>query len=167
MRPLLFTSDWDQPFFGSSRLGGGGGVGGLSRFNTGNNLRRPVHFEVRETDKEVVVQAETPGYHRDSLSVDVEDGRLIIRGSEQKGEEGSEYFEREEFTQAFQIPPELEHSHMDATYKDGMLRITLQKPEPVAPKKKSVAIGDGGSGQQKHLPVGGSGGGNGGKKNGS
>lgn len=139
MRPLL--AEFSDPFFtrGAAGLlapGFGTSFGNLARRVAG----RPTSFNVRETDKEVVVEAEAPGYSKENLSVQIEDDMLIITGAEQKGKEEGDFFERQEFKQAFTLPMELRESEIKATYKDGILRVSLPKPESMQIEKKRVSI---------------------------
>lgn len=139
MRPLL-AAQFADPFFTRAMTG----FGPSAMAAMGARQRLPT-FDVRETEKEIIMEAETPGFKRENLSVAIEDDRITISGNEQHGKEpmGDEMgeFERRSFTQAFQLPMTLEEADVKATYQDGVLRIVLPKPEPTQPKK--IAIGEG------------------------
>lgn len=141
MRPLL-TGAFADPFFTRAMTGFGPSMAAMG---AGPRQRLPT-FNVRETDNEIIMEAETPGFKRENLSVAIDDDRITISGIEQQGKEpvgdddmGS--FERRSFTQAFQLPMTLKETDVKATYQDGVLRVVLPKPEPVEPKK--IAIGEG------------------------
>src|SRR6478672_3313672 len=70
-------------------------MGGLPAFsgmfgpNRGRGFTLTPHMDVRETDKEIVVEAELPGIDEKDLSLALQDGVLTIRG-EKKHEHDEE-----------------------------------------------------------------------------
>lgn len=141
MRPLL--AEFGEPVFTR------GGLWGPALNNLSRTIgRRPTNFDIRETERNIIIEAETPGYRRENLSVEVEGDRLIIKGEAQRGSKNGDksdaepdFYERQSFTQAFQIPPELKNGQIDATYQDGILRINMNKPAPAEPKRVNIEIG--------------------------
>eukprot|EP00123_Amoebidium_parasiticum_P017807 comp23994_c0_seq2/m.42674 comp23994_c0_seq2/g.42674 ORF comp23994_c0_seq2/g.42674 comp23994_c0_seq2/m.42674 type:complete len:200 (-) comp23994_c0_seq2:169-768(-) len=111
--------------------------------------RQPL-FHVRESDKDIVVEAETPGFKKENLAVELDGSRLIIRGLQEQRKaaeggaqgaqagEGEQFYDRREFQQSLELPPELTGAPITAHYEDGVLRVKLTKPEPV--KKSPVQI---------------------------
>jgi HSP20 family protein len=101
-------------------------------------------FDVSETDKELIVKAEIPGMDKKDINVTVSDGMLTIKGEKkhEKKEENQHYHRVERrfgaFSRTMKLPIEVETDKVDATYKDGVLSITLPKPEAVEPKKIEV-----------------------------
>ena len=97
-----------------------------------------VPVEIAETEKELLVTAEVPGFTEKDLEVRVEPNRLFITGKvyENKEEKGKKtlYTERN-FNQIFRyvdLPIAVNADKGTATVKDGMLKITLYKAQ--APK---------------------------------
>jgi HSP20 family protein len=122
----------------------------LSRTSEGDLLeefwgrRGPGQFspatDITEDDGHYVVSAELPGMKRSDISVDVHDGVLTIRGEKKsEREEKSEkrrYVERSfgSFSRAFTLPSDADESKVEASFKDGVLTVTLAKSETKKPR---------------------------------
>jgi HSP20 family protein len=95
----------------------------------------PVHLHLEETDEDIVVRAEVPGFTASDLEVNVEPRRLIITGkreSKQETKEGeSQYTEQcsDEILRTLELPSEVIAGKVSATLKDGVLNIQLPKAE--------------------------------------
>ena len=101
-------------------------------------------FDVSETDDEIIVKAEVPGMDKEDINITVSDGILTVKGErKQEKKEETEHFHCVEthygmFSRTLRLPAEVEADKVDATYKDGVLNITLPKPEAVEPKKIEI-----------------------------
>ena len=91
--------------------------------------------DITEDDRHYIVTAELPGMKRSDITVDVHDGVLSIRG-EKKSEreektEKRRYVERSfgSFSRAFTLPSDADESKVEASFKDGVLSVTLGKTE--------------------------------------
>ncbi len=89
--------------------------------------------DIIDRDAEVVVRAELPGVRKEDVEVSVADNTVTIRGRvqrEEKHEEG-EYFRAEtargEFTRTVMLPAEVDAEGAKATFRDGILELTLPK----------------------------------------
>lgn len=104
----------------------------------------PTSFDVFETEKELIVKAEVPGMDKKDININLSDGLLTISGEkkQEKEEENEKYHcvERSygKFTRTMRLPAEVETDKADATYKDGVLKVTLPKSEASKPKKIEV-----------------------------
>ncbi len=101
-------------------------------------------LDLSETAKEVIVKAELPGMDPKDIDVSVHGDVLSLRG-ERKKEEGErgENFHRIErsygsFARSITLPSEVDAAKVNATYKDGVLKITLPKTKAAARKKIEV-----------------------------
>jgi len=89
--------------------------------------------DVSETKEAVVVKAEIPGVEQKDINVSLQDQVLTIRGEKhQEKDEKHEKYHRVErswgiFTRAFRMPVAVAGDKVTATFKDGMLTITLPK----------------------------------------
>ncbi|MFP3909671.1 MAG: Hsp20/alpha crystallin family protein [Archaeoglobaceae archaeon] len=98
---------------------------------------------VDEADK-VKVVAELPGFKKEDIETAIEDSYLIIRAekTEETEEKEKDYIRRErrygEFRRRIQIPTDVNMEQISATYKNGVLEVTLPKAEPA--KKKRINI---------------------------
>ena len=101
-------------------------------------------FDLSETEKELIVKAEVPGMDKKDININLSDGLLTITGEKkhEKKEDSENYHHVErrygKFSRTLRLPVEVEAGKVDATYKDGVLNITLPKSEPVKPKKIEV-----------------------------
>lgn len=102
-------------------------------------------IDVSEDENELTVTAEVPGMERDDLEVTVDNGVLCLRGEKKEEEEVSEetdYHRVErrygQFERRMRLPNYVDADRIQATYEDGVLKLTLPKSE--AAKAKSVQI---------------------------
>jgi HSP20 family molecular chaperone IbpA len=102
----------------------------------------PVPLELSETDTELAVRAELPGFTEKELEIVAEPGRLFITGkSEKKSEEKkkktlfSEISSNEIFRSIY-LPAEIDPEKVSAVLKNGILEISMHKAKPA--KKVTV-----------------------------
>ncbi len=109
------------------------------------NMRKVIPaVNIKENDKEVILEAEMVGLGKDEVGVDVSEDTLTITGSkkERNTPKGYEliYSERcdYEYERAFVLGNEVDRGKINAKYDNGILRITLPKSEEVQPKKIEI-----------------------------
>lgn len=96
-------------------------------------LLHPVHLEMRESDGNLTVKAEVPGFEAKDIEISVEPGRLSIAGKREWSKEEKEqkvlYSERRsnEFFRSLDLPVEIDPEKATASLKDGMLEVKLPK----------------------------------------
>ena len=101
-------------------------------------------FDVSETEKEYVISGEIPGINPKDLEVTVTDGIVSVKGEKkQEKEEKEENYHRIErhygsFQRSFRLPENINKEELDASYKDGILRLTLPKSKESEVKKIEV-----------------------------
>ena len=111
-------------------------------FKAESEVLRPLFLNVQESDKEVTVKAEVPGFSSKNLQVSVEGNRLTITGKRETKEEKTEkktvYREHssDQIMRVIDLPAAVDAEKATATLKDGMLELTLPK---LAPARK-IAI---------------------------
>lgn len=104
--------------------------------------------DVRETDKEIIVEVEVPGVKKEDIRVSLEDDVLIIAGETKKEvSDKREKVHRVErtygsFTRSLQLPEGLiEKEQIRCKYDNGICRITIPKrPESAQPEKQAHVI---------------------------
>jgi len=81
-----------------------------------------------------------PGISRDALELEVDENRLIIKGSRQIEELKQHRSERPHgrFVRTFSVPGSVDQAKIGAEYKDGVLQVTL--PKRKEPKAQRVEI---------------------------
>jgi HSP20 family protein len=91
--------------------------------------------DVYETDKDIVIEIEIPGYQKENIKISFQDGYLKIEGQtgEVKEEKEKNYWRKEirkgSFVKVIPLPKEVDSKKAKATFKDGVLKITLPKIE--------------------------------------
>lgn len=103
--------------------------------------------EVSETDKELQVTAELPGIDPKDVEVALVDDVLTIRGEKQaQQQEGQErdYHLTERsygtFARYLRLPFHADPQQVQAAFKDGVLKLTIPKPEEAQQKVHRIAI---------------------------
>ena len=92
-------------------------------------------IESFERDGKLVFQADLPGMTKDDVSIDIEDDKIVIRGERrnQNEERKGGYYHTERrygsFYRAFPIPRGVNAEEADASFRDGILEITMPLPE--------------------------------------
>jgi len=118
-----FFGDWDWPVWGRGRW--------------------PA-IDIAEKDNEFVVKAEVPGCKADDIDISVHGNMLTISGEkkqeEEKKEKGYYHMERSygSFRRDLNLASEVDPAKIEATYKDGVLTITVPKSEKAKPVKVKI-----------------------------
>ena len=100
---------------------------------------------IYEYDDKIGIVAEIPGLDKKNVSVEVEQNLLTISGDKHGFEDdGGKCITRElkhsSFKRSFNLGDHLDGEDISASFKDGMLSISIPKKEPELPKKKMVKI---------------------------
>ncbi len=101
-------------------------------------------FDISENDKGYVVTAELPGIDIKDVDMTVSEGILTVKGEKKhEKEENTEGYHRVErrygsFERSFRIPGKIETDKIDASYKDGVLKVLLPKAEGTETKKIEI-----------------------------
>jgi HSP20 family protein len=101
------------------------------------------HIELSETDKEVKVVAELPGLEEKDVQVELANGVLVIKGEKKTETEDKDLMFSERFYGRFErrIPVEdVDEAKVAASFKNGILSVTLPKSARAQEKVKRIAI---------------------------
>ena len=142
---MLYNTGFPTPVFGLRREIDRLFEDTFGRGNGGSTWTPAV--DVRETDKELRLDIETPGMRPDDIEMTTENGVLTIRGekrSERKeGDENSRYHLVERaygtFIRSFQLPQGLDDAKIEADYHDGILSVHI--PKTALPQPRRIQIG--------------------------
>jgi len=102
--------------------------------------------DVAETKNEIVVNVEAPGMDSKEFDISLSKGTLMIKGEKREekveGEENYHLTERRygAFTRSILLPQEVEGDKISASYKNGVLKITLPKTEEAKRKEIKVKV---------------------------
>ena len=102
--------------------------------------------DVYEKDGAYHIEADIPGFKKDEISVDCEDGYVTITAEKntenEEKDENKRYIKRERFygktVRKFYVG-DVDSEKINAEYKDGMLDLVVPKEEKL-PNKKSIEI---------------------------
>ena len=106
---------------------------------------RTLALDMYETDDDLVVEASLPNIGPDDVDISIVGNSLTIKGEmereEEKEEKGKDYF-RERRYGAFQrtvsLPVEVNADEAEATFENGVLKLSLPKVEEAKPKRITV-----------------------------
>jgi HSP20 family protein len=104
----------------------------------------PVHIHVEDSEKDLTVRAEVPGFAAQELEVSLEPRRLTITGKRETKEERKEkktvYTEclSDQLLRVVSLPADVDAERAQATLKDGVLE--LRMPKAASAKKVSVSV---------------------------
>jgi HSP20 family molecular chaperone IbpA len=122
-----------------------GGQQGLQQSMLRGGVWAP-QVEVFERGNNLVVRADLPGLSREDVDVEIDDDALIIRGQRHSDvEDEDEGFYRSErsygsFYRAIPLPDNVDASACNATFKDGVLEVTLPKPPQQASRARKIDV---------------------------
>ncbi len=103
-------------------------------------------IDVVEERDTFVVKADLPGMKKEDLDIKVEGRLLTLKGERKEEKETKEknYYASERFYGAFtrliELPTDVKADQVKATYRDGVLEMTLPKTEGAKVKQITVEI---------------------------
>ena len=101
--------------------------------------------DIYENKDQIVLEAELPGMNREDFELTIENNVLTLRGERrfEKQDDTDNYHRVERaygsFTRSFTLPQTVSAEDATAEYKNGVLRVVLQKREEV--KARRIEIG--------------------------
>lgn len=136
-----FFEDFDRNFFR--------GFGNVDRALYGKNAQRIMKTDVRETDDSYELDVDLPGFRKDEIHLELNNGYLTISTEkslekEQKGDRGT-VLRQERFAgtmqRSFYVGGQVTEEDVKASFENGVLHIVLPKREARrVPEKKMILI---------------------------
>ncbi len=102
--------------------------------------------DISETDDSYEVRAELPGVPMEDVHISVKDDFLTIKGEkrQENGDESNNYKRVERrygsFERKFTLPPKVDADNIKAKFNDGVLTLSIPKPEEVKPKEIPISV---------------------------
>jgi len=102
--------------------------------------------DLTDTEKAYELTAELPGMDEKNIEVRVANGILSIRGvkQEDKEEKKKDYYIRERnfgsFERSFQVPDGVDPDKIEASFKKGVLTVTLPKKPEIQKAAKKIDV---------------------------
>jgi HSP20 family protein len=151
-RPLANLRREIDRLFDDFGLGAARRPGGQTLFDVEPFWRGELSFgkapavDLAEKDKEYEITAELPGLDENNVEVKFADGLLTIKGEkrEEKEEKKKDYYLSERrfgsFQRSFQVPDGVDADKIAASFKNGVLTVTLPKSPDAQKKEKKIVI---------------------------
>jgi HSP20 family protein len=101
-------------------------------------------LDIYETDDQLVILAELPGFKRDEIDISFGDGQLTLSGERRTEDEKGRTYHRNErwygrFERSFMIPSAYDAEKISAKLRDGILTVSLPKREGARPRQIPVS----------------------------
>ncbi len=99
---------------------------------------------IRESEKELVIEADIPGVKEEDLDVEIENDKVVIKGERKHKQETKkeDYYHMESsygsFSRMVSLPSYVDSSKAEAEFKDGVLEIKI--PKVVEKQSKKLKI---------------------------
>ena len=107
--------------------------------------------DIKEKTDKYLIGIELPGYQKENIKIDVEDGYLTVHAeinSDNEEKEEGKFVRRERYvgscSRSFYIGNEVKSEDIKASFKNGILKIEVPKKEykKELPEKKYIEIED-------------------------
>ena len=131
MNDTMFSDLFDDPFFEGWR--------NMDRAAAcdPNMSAGMMSTDVRETDKGYMVDIDMPGFKKDDISLDLQNGYLTVsahrNSSHEDKDDNGRRLRRERYagscSRSFYVGEDVKDSDIHASYKDGTLCLVMPKPE--------------------------------------
>jgi HSP20 family protein len=102
--------------------------------------------DVYETDKDLVVEMQIPGFKKEGIKISFQDDYLKVEGKaeEEKEEKEKNYWRKEirrgSFVRVIPLPRKVDPKKAKASFKDGVLKVSLPKIEEVKEAGEEIKI---------------------------
>lgn len=100
--------------------------------------------DIFEDDHSYIFKVELPEVSKGDVNVQLEAGTLVISGERKAGSDQKirrvHRIERAQgaFARSFELPDDVDANNVNATFKDGVLTVTIAKAEHAKPRKIEV-----------------------------
>lgn len=133
--------DFDRNFFR--------GFGNVDRALYGKHAQHMMKTDVRETDEGYEVDVDLPGFRKDEIHLELNNGYLTISTEkslekDEKNKQGK-MLRQERYAgtmqRSFFVGEQITEEDVKATYENGVLHLIIPKKEaPKAPEKRTILI---------------------------
>ncbi len=100
-------------------------------------------LDLYQTNDNIVAVVELPGMRKEDIEISLHDGTLSISGErKEETKDGAARTERVtgKFRRSVTLPTRVDSSKVAASYKDGVLTVTLPKAEEAKPKQIQINL---------------------------
>lgn len=120
-------------------------------FLMSGNSSRLMKTDIKEKDKEYVIEMDLPGYEKENIKINIADGYLTIHAVSSKNsseKEEGKFVRKERYlgecSRSFYIGDDVNEDNIKASFKNGILKVEIPKKEAVEelPETKYIEIED-------------------------
>lgn len=120
-------------------------------FLMSGNSSRLMKTDIKEKDKEYVIEMDLPGYEKENIKINVADGYLTVHAVSSKNsseKEEGKFVRKERYlgecSRSFYIGDDVNEDSIKASFKNGILKVEIPKKEAVEelPETKYIEIED-------------------------
>ncbi|MBN1561944.1 Hsp20/alpha crystallin family protein [candidate division KSB1 bacterium] len=99
--------------------------------------------DVKETKDAYEVLADLPGMEKKDINISLHDNVLTVSGERkyEKSEDKNSHFQERvygNFSRSFRLPYQVDHKDVHAEYKNGVLKVVLQKSPEAKPREIEI-----------------------------
>lgn len=100
--------------------------------------------DIYENENDFFVEAQLPGMKKEDIKIEIDQGKLFVSGESCKENEikKENYYKKEiiegKFFRSFILPKNIDKDKLNASFKDGILKIRLPKIEEAKPKQIKI-----------------------------
>ncbi|MBU1567028.1 MAG: Hsp20/alpha crystallin family protein [Proteobacteria bacterium] len=106
-------------------------------------IRRAIPLvDIYENDEEILLYADMPGIAKDSITINVDNGKLEISGIRKlqiTGTASWQEFGDIEYRRVFSVPQSIDVNKVNAELKEGVLKLHLPKTEAAKPRTIQIS----------------------------
>ncbi len=110
-----------------------------------NNGHKYMRTDIKETEKDYVMEVEMPGMDKKDIGIDLKDGYLNIsvqKSEKQDGDKKENYIHRERSfscRRSYYVG-DVQKEDIKAKYENGILTVTIPKESPSRPQEHRIEI---------------------------
>lgn len=107
---------------------------------------RNVAVNIKEREDDFVIEMAIPGVKKEDVNIEIEENKLIVSAeTSHEIDETKERYSRREFsygsfTRSFTLPREVDVDKIAASSNDGVLNISIPKPQSKKKKVKKITL---------------------------
>jgi len=117
-------------------------LGGWGFPREGAGIERRWAMEMDEDEHNLMIRAEAPGFEPDDFDLQVRGDQLVVHATHKAESEepkrGYREWRRQEFHRSLVLPRGIDAEHVQATYRNGVLTVTMPKTEDDKGRRISV-----------------------------
>lgn len=146
LAPSIFEENFIDDLFGFPEMKE---FDNLEKKLYGRRANRMMRTDVREKDEDYEVVVDLPGFKKEDITVELKDGYLTISAAKgfdkDENNKKGKLLRQERYagsmTRSFYVGENIQHDDISATYRHGVLTLTLpKKAMEKIPEKNLIAI---------------------------